>query len=130
MLRVKLQFGVTLLILIALLIGACTNIAQPEGTLTVTELLENPVYETEIEIYGKVSGLGEFDCLCFVLSFGKEKVHVWYDTMIDNDGTIRPAVSVKGIRNGDKVIVTGELKGEGGIYYSRDDFWAKSITIP
>ena len=57
-------------------------------------------------------------------------MQVWYDTMVENDGTLRPAVSIKGIRNGDKVIVTGELMGEGGTRYSKDDFWVKSITIP
>jgi len=57
-------------------------------------------------------------------------VQVWYDTIVENDGTVRPAVSVEGMRNGDKVIVTGELKGEGGIHYSKDDFWAKLIAIP
>jgi hypothetical protein len=30
--------------------------------------------------------------------------------------------------NGDKVIVIGELKGEGGTHYSKGDFWATDIT--
>ena len=31
--------------------------------------------------------------------------------------------------NGDEVIVTGELKGEGGTHYSRGDFWASDIVV-
>lgn len=53
---------------------------------------------------------------------------VWYDTMVENDGSQRPAVNVQGVHNGDKVIVTGELKGEGGIHYAEGDFWAMDIT--
>ena len=50
--------------------------------------------------------------------------------MMDNDGRQGPTVDVQGINNGDKIIVAGESKGEDGIYYSKDNFWAKSITIP
>ena len=107
-----------------------TGQEKPEGTLTAAELLSEPIYDTEIKICGRVDGLGELACLCFFLVSGRESVQVWYDTMVENDGTVRPAVSVEGIRNGDKVIVVGELKGEGGIHYSKDDFWAKSITAP
>ncbi|MFC2032140.1 hypothetical protein ACFLUS_02040 [Chloroflexota bacterium] len=112
--------------------GGITETSQekPDGTLTAAELLSAPIYDTEIKIYGRVDGLGELACLCFFLISGRGSVQVWYDTMVENDGTVRPAVSVDGIRNGDKVIVTGELKGEGGIHYSKDDFWAKSITVP
>jgi len=112
--------------------GSITETGQekPEGTLTAAELLNEPLYDTEVKIYGRVDGLGELACLCFFLISGRESVQVWYDTMVENDGTERPAVSVQGIRNGDMVIVTGELKGEGGIHYSKEDFWAKSITLP
>ena len=126
--RAKLHFGVVVLLLVALLMGACTSDAKPEGTLTVTELLENPVYETEVKTYGKVIGLGELACSCFYLSSGGESVLVWYDTMIENDDTLRPPVNVQGINNGDKIIVTGELKGEGGIRYKKGDFWAIVIV--
>ena len=33
---------------------------------------------------------------------------------------LRPAL--KGLIKGDEIIVTGELKGEGGIHYSKGDF--------
>ena len=102
---------------------------EPVANLTVAELLENPVYDTTVKIHGEVSGLGEFFCPCFELASGGQKVQVWYGLMVDNDGTERSAVSVEGINNGDKVIVTGELKGEGGTHYSKGDFWATDIGI-
>ena len=46
--------------------------------------------------------------------------------MVEDDKTERPAVSVKGIKNGDFVIVTGELKTEG-THTVLNDFWASSI---
>ena len=130
MIRSKLCIGIVILCLVTLFGGACTGEEKPEGTLTITKLLDNPVYDTEVKIYGEVAGLGDLACLCFFLTSDGKSVQVWYDTMVENDGTVRPAVSVEGIRNGDKVIVTGELKDEGGIHYSKDDFWAKSITVP
>ena len=102
---------------------------SPEGTMSVAELLANPVYDTEVRIYGEVSLLGELFCPCFELTSGGQKVQVWYDLMVENDGTERPAVSVQGINNGDRVIVTGELKGDGGTHYSKDDFWATVIIV-
>jgi len=107
-----------------------TGQEKPEGTLTAAELMGEPSYDKEVKIYGRVGGLGELMCSCFFIVSGRESVQVWYDTMVENEGMIRPAVSVESIRNGDKVIVTGELKGEGGIHYSKDDFWAKSIAVP
>jgi len=99
--------------------GSITETGQekPEGTLTAAELLSEPSYDTEVKIYGRVDGLGELMCSCFSLISGRESVQVWYDTMLENDDTVRPAVSVEGIRNGDKVIITGELKGDSGIHY-------------
>ena len=105
-----------------------TGQEKPEGTLIVSELLSDPIYDTEVKIYGRVDGLGELMCSCFFLISGRESVQVWYDTMVENDGTVRPAVSVEGIENGDQVIVTGELK-RGGTHHSLNDFWASSIEI-
>ena len=101
---------------------------KPEGSLSVAELLAKPVYDIEVTIYGEVSLLGELLCPCFELGSGGEKVQVWYDLMVENDGAERSAVSVEGINNGEKIIVTGELKGEGGTHYSKGDFWAKAIV--
>ena len=118
--------------LVTVLMGACANGSSPapgipEDTLSVAELLDNPVYDTEVRIHGELSLLGELFCPCFELTSGEATVEVWYDLMAENDGTQRPLVDVTGINNGDSVIVTGELKGEGGTHYSKGDFWAKSI---
>jgi len=112
--------------------GSITETGQekPEGTLTAAELLREPMYDTEVMIYGRVDGLGELMCSCFYLISGRESVQVWYDTMVENDSTTRPTVNVEGIKNGDEIIITGELKDEGGKHYSKDDFWAESITVP
>ena len=99
-----------------------------EETLDVAELLANPVYDTLVRIHGVVSGLGEFFCPCFELSSGGEKIMVWYDLMVEDDGTQRPPANKHEFDNGDRVIVIGELKGEGGIHYSKGDFWASDIT--
>jgi len=106
--------------------GYTSNVCEPGGTLNVSELLENPVYDIEGKIYGKVSLLGEVFCPCFELTSGGEKVLVWYGLMVEDDGTERPSVSVEGIENGDWVIVTGELKSEGE-YRALNDFWASNI---
>ena len=118
------------LFIIGLSLVACLGEEKPEGTVTVAELLQNPVYDTEVRIYGEVRGIGELACTCFPLASGGETVFVWYDTMVENDGTLQPAASVEGINKGDEIIVTGELKGEGGIHYSKGDFWAKVIVLP
>ncbi|MFC2059385.1 protease inhibitor I42 family protein, partial [Chloroflexota bacterium] len=99
-----------------------------DGALSVAQLLENPVYDTEVVIYGTVSLLGELFCPCFELTSGGESVMVWYGLMVENDGTESPAVSVDEISNVDTAIVTGELKGEGGTHYSKGDFWATKIA--
>ncbi len=109
-------------------LGALTGEEKPEGTMTVAELLENPVYDTEVRIYGRVAGLGGFDWQ-FTLTSGGESAMVWYNEMVENDGTLRPPVNVVGINNGDKIVVTGELKGEGGTHYSEGDFWATEVSV-
>ena len=95
----------------------------PAGGLSAAELLENP----PVQVFGQVSVLGELMCTCFFLSSNGYNLHVWYDTRVEDDQTIRPAVDVEGTHNGDWVLVTGELK-EGGIHYSPNDFWVSEIT--
>ncbi|MCW3974689.1 MAG: hypothetical protein NWE86_00385 [Candidatus Bathyarchaeota archaeon] len=96
------------------------------GAPSVSDLLTNPVYDTEVRIYGKVNSLGELRCPCFELTSGGGKLLVWYDLMIVDNETERPQVSVDRINNGDWVILTGELKQEGQ-YSSLNDFWISSI---
>ena len=99
---------------------------KPEGTLSVAELLQNPVYDTEVKVYGKVNLLGQLYCPCFELTSDGGEVQIWYDLMVEDDGTERASVSVEGIENGDWVIVTGELKTERE-HRSLNDFWASNI---
>ncbi len=116
-----------LIIGIGLLSGCKKGPQKPEGARSVSELLESPVYDTELNIYGQVSLLGELFCPCFELTSGGEKVLVSYGLMVENDGAERPAVSVEGIQDGDHVIVTGELK-TAGVHSSLNDFWASKIA--
>jgi len=115
-----------LLIVIGLMSGCMKEPQEPEGALSVSELLENPIYDTEVKIYGEVSLLGELLCPCFELTSGGKKVLVSYGLMVDDDGTERPDVSIEGIQNGDQAIVTGELK-TAGVHTSLNDFWASKI---
>jgi hypothetical protein len=117
------------ILLISILFYGCSQEPQkPEGALSVAELLENPIYDTQTRVYGKVSALRELACTCFFLRSDKENLHIWYDTMVADDGTIRPSVSVQEIKNGDWVVIIGELKS-GGDHYSLNDFWASSIEV-
>jgi len=97
-----------------------------DGTLSVSELLDNPVYETEVNVHGDVSALGELFCPCFALTSDGKRLEVWYYMMKEDDGTERPAVSVEGIENGDPVVVTGELRSSTGTAPSTT-FWASNI---
>jgi len=115
--------------LIAILISSCNQEPpKPEGALSAAALLENPVYDTQARVYGEVSALGELACTCFFLGSEGGSLHVWYDTMVEDGGTVRPSVSVQEIKNGDWVVIVGELKS-GGDHYSLNDFWASSIEV-
>ena len=117
------------ILLVAILFSGCNREPQkPEGAMSVAELLENPIYDTQTRVYGEVSALGELMCTCFFLQSEEGNLHVWYDTMVENDGTIRPTINVKEINNGDWVVVIGELKS-GGNHYSLNDFWLSSIEV-
>jgi len=106
--------------------SAPTPATGSDGARNVSELLESPVYETEVNVYGDVSALGELFCPCFALTSDGKRLEVWYDMMKEDDGTERPAVSVEGIENGDRVVVTGELRSSNGTAPSTT-FWASTI---
>jgi hypothetical protein len=117
------------IMLISILVTGCSQEPQkPEGALSVAELLKNPIYDTQSRVYGEVSALGELMCTCFFLQSEGGNLHVWYDTMIEDNGVLRPSVSVDGIGNGDLVVVIGELES-GGDHYSLNDFWASSFEV-
>jgi len=96
------------------------------GALSVSELLESPVYDTKVNVYGDVSSLGELLCPCFALTSDGKRLEVWYYLMKEDDGTERPSVSVEGLKNGDPVVVTGELRSSNGTAPSIT-FWASGI---
>jgi hypothetical protein len=98
-----------------------------EGALSVADLLMNPVYDRDVRIYGEIRLLGELFCPCFELVSGGEKVEVWYDLMVEDDGEERPSVSMALFENGDWVILRGELKSEGE-NRKLNDFWVKEIV--
>ena len=112
--------------LIAALAGCGDGADPPDDALPVGALLENPVYESEVTIYGEVEDLGELLCPCFTLRSGDAFLAVWYDLMVEDDGTERPAVDVSQIANGDEVLVTGELLEPGGAA-ALHNFWASAI---
>ena len=129
MVRVKLCFGFVVLSLVALMslsFAGCAGVEAPKGALSCSAYLENPAYDIEVTIYGEIRSLGDVPDPYFVLVSGGEEILVWYDSMVEDDGTERPSVGVEGIKNGDRVIVTGELK-TAGEHRSLDAFWASSI---
>lgn len=99
---------------------------KSEVTQSVSELLESPVYDTEVKVYGIVNHLGQLFCPCFTLYSDRKMLDVQYDMMWEDDGTKRPAVNVEGIENGNWVIVTGELRSSTGTAPSTT-FWASNI---
>ena len=83
-------------------------------------------------MYRQVHGLGEFEGPCFSLKSGDETIYVWFDMMVEEDGSPTPPtgspIDTEGIENDDWVVVTGELK------YFEDckvhkDFWLDEFEI-
>ena len=121
------------IIINALILSGCAKEPpKPEGAISSAELLADPVYNTPIEVYGQVNGLGEFECPCFALISGDKQIYVWFDMMVESDGSPTPPtrspVDIEGIENDDWVVVSGELK------YFEDfkvhkDFWLNEFEI-
>jgi hypothetical protein len=124
----KLPILTSLLLVGVVLMSGCGTPPQPENSLTVADLMAEPLYENAVEVYGQVSLLGELFCPCFELTSGGETLNVWYDLMVAEDGTVRPAVSVDGIENGDWVLVTGELQ-RPETSAAALQFWASKIAL-
>jgi len=123
-----------LIILInAVIISGCARKPpRPEGAISSAELLTDPVYNTPIHVYGQVQGLGEFECPCFALKAGDEQIYVWFDMMVEKDGSLkpptRPPVDIEGIENDDWIVVTGELKYFEGFKVHKD-FWLDEFVV-
>ena len=116
-------FFICCLVLVLMVCAGCQGGSDiPAGVMSVSDLKDNPVYDTQIQVYGKVSLLGELFCPCFQISSDGGTIEVWYGLMVEEDGTEWATVDVEGIENGDTVIVKGELKDDGGM-----KIWAVSI---
>jgi hypothetical protein len=114
------------LLVCAVLISGCGSPPQPEDSLTVSNLLAEPIYEAVVKVYGQVSLLGELFCPCFELASGGETLNVWYDLMVTENGMVQPAASTDGIENGDWVVVIGELQ-RPETPSATQQFWANEI---
>jgi len=123
-----------LIILISSLIlaGCAKEPPRPDGAITSAELLSDPVYNSSIQVYGQVQGLGEFECPCFALKSGDEQIYIWFDMMVEDDGSPTPPtrspVDIEGIENDDWIVVTGELKFFEGFKVHKD-FWLSEFEI-
>jgi hypothetical protein len=71
-------------------------------------------------MYGRVSGLGEMPCPCFIVTSGGERLEVWYNL------TAQEPAKVPAIQDGDWIVVTGQLK-PGVLGLSSRTFWASHI---
>jgi hypothetical protein len=120
------MIGILLLCAGFTLTGCKTEVEKPEGALSVAELLEYPVYDEEVVIYGRVDIMGKVLSPYFELESGGETVKVYFNMMVEDDGIPRQPVKAEKINNNEWVIVTGELKTEGK-YRALNDFWASSI---
>ena len=89
--------------------GSRYKLGIPTGSMGADDLLEKPIYDTEIFVYGTVSELKNVPNLSFKLN--------WEGSMLGVEMK-RPSTGLEDIENGDWVIVTGELKagseGENG----------------
>jgi len=92
----------------------------PGGIRSAGSLLLQPVFDTQVKTYGRVSGLGEMSCPCFSVASGGERLEVWYNL------TAQGPAQVPAIQNGDWVVVTGQLK-PGVLGLGGRTFWASYI---
>jgi hypothetical protein len=118
---------------IALILCGCDEAPeQPAGSITAAELLSNPVYDTTIEVYGQVSGLGVFECPCFALKSDEGRIYVWYDMMVEEGGganpMTRPSIDVGEIDNEDWIVAIGELKYLEN-RKKQENFWLEDYQI-
>lgn len=81
--------------------GSRYKLGIPTGSIGVDSLLENPVYDTEVFVYGTVSGFEKRPGTSFNLNWEEAALYV---------EMAEPAAGMKNVENGDWVIVTGELK--------------------
>jgi hypothetical protein len=100
---------------------SAASAGQSGGVRNVGSLLLQPVYDTQVNTFGRVSGLGEMSCPCFIVASGGERLEVWYNLTAQE-----PVADVPAIQNGDWVNVTGQLK-PGVLGLGGRTFWASHI---
>ena len=83
--------------------------------------MSHPDYDTQVRAYGRVSGLGEMSCPCFIVTSGGERLEVWYNLTAQE-----PVANVPAIQNGDWVAVVGQLK-PGVLGLGSRTLWASHI---
>jgi hypothetical protein len=93
----------------------------PGSIRSAGSLLSHPVYDTQVKTYGRVSGLAEMSCPCFVVTSGGERLEVWFNLTAQE-----PVAEVPAIQNGDWVTVAGQLK-PGVLGLGGRTFWASHI---
>lgn len=101
------------------------SVEPPDYALSAKELRDNPIYNTNVTIYGKVRDLGNLDCKCFYVDSDEDYLNVWYDMMVVSNTNMWPAVDVTHVDNRDWVLVTGQLREED---LQKRTFWAVSIS--
>jgi len=99
----------------------------PEGAVDLGGFMKEPVYDEDVSLIGQINHYGELLCPCFMLKdMSGTNIQVWYDLMLEEDGSEWPSVSMKDHKNGDWVVVTGQLRSSTGTQPS-NDFYLKSI---
>jgi len=107
-----------------ILLGACGT--QLAGAVSCRQALDNGIYDTQMRVYGTVSKLGYLGVDGFLLTSDSRELTVYYGSMYKDNGGSLPSVNVDGLQNGDRVIVTGELKSAGK-FTVQNSFWSYRI---
>jgi len=97
------------------------------GAVTARQALEDATYDTQMKVYGTISMLGNVGVEGFLLSSDGRELMVYYGGMIEDNGGAWPSVDASWLKNGDRVVVTGELKSAGK-YRTQNSFWSRSIA--
>ena len=117
---------VLLAVLLALGVSLSACNGKIAGAVTCRQALEDGIYDTQMRVYGTVSQLGNLGMSAFLLSSDGRELTVFYDDMMEDNGDSLPAVNVADIKNGDRVVVTGELMSAGK-YRTQNSFWSSKI---
>ncbi len=112
------QSRVTLALATALsVIGAIAIVAgptrggdqTPAGVVTVRELLRQPDELSPVAVYGEIAPGERPLCPCFRLQSGGDSMVVWYDLVLEDDSSGSAYSEVRGLDDGDRVIVVGSV---------------------